>query len=400
MTANIISISPSEPPADPWQWMLETCLPVWADPGIHPEFGGFVECLNHKLQPALTSETRLRVQARQIYAFSHAYGLTGDTRWRDIASNGLEFLIEHGWDRDVGGWIHRLEPNGRTVDRRRDTYDHAFVLFALAHYARWIDIQAVTPWINETLTFLTTEMADPRHGGFMEERREASGILADPSPLPRRQNPHMHLFEALLALFDATGDGHYLAQADQIFDLFERHFRDPLNGSLAEYFDDQWTPLAGHQGSLREPGHHFEWVWLLHQYAKHRPSKRDTAHRHARDLFVFATQYGLTHLPDGSLIARDEVDSKGIALSNTARLWPQTEAIKADLAMAVTGESDGNVAQQIMETLFRYYLDYQGGHWCDQITDEGIGISENVPTSSLYHLMMAITEWHGHEPRR
>ena len=274
MTATV-SITPSRVPASPLGWLFDICLPYWATHGVNRAAGSFVECLDHRGRPQLEHPTRLRVQARQTYVFSHAYHLTKDPRWADLATMGFEFLTRHGWAHgpsSPGGWVHRLTPTGDVLDNRRDAYDHAFVLFALAWYGRAIDPAAVRPWIDRTLGFMDEHMASP-HGGFVEERLtiEDGLSLAPASTLPRRQNPHMHLLEAYLALHDMTHEAGMLKRAGRMIGLFEAHFFDRDTGSLAEFFSENWQLRDGLEGQLREPGHQFEWVWLLDQYT----AKRD-----------------------------------------------------------------------------------------------------------------------------
>ena len=40
------------------------------------------------------------------------------------------------------------------------------------------------------------------------------------------------------------------------------------DGALGEYFEEDWTPLRGPVGSVVEPGHQFEWAWVLGEYAR------------------------------------------------------------------------------------------------------------------------------------
>ena len=65
----------------------------------------------------------------------------------------------------------------------------------------------------------------------------------------------MHLLEAVLALFETTGDKALLASADALVELFRRRFFDSASGSLGEFFTTwQWAP--GPAGTHVEPGHH------------------------------------------------------------------------------------------------------------------------------------------------
>ena len=39
-------------------------------------------------------------------------------------------------------------------------------------------------------------------------------------------------------------------------------------GFLREFFDADWRPAAGEDGRLVEPGHQFEWAWLLARWGR------------------------------------------------------------------------------------------------------------------------------------
>ena len=100
-------------------------------------------------------------------------------------------------------------------------------------------------------------MAAPAGGGFVEE--------LPPNGAVRRQNPHMHLFEGLLALWECSRQERHLARTTQLFDLFAtRFFRNP--GVVGEYFTADLRPADGIVGRIVEPGHHHEWVWLLRRF--------------------------------------------------------------------------------------------------------------------------------------
>lgn len=390
-----IRITPAPAPTDPFGWLVDTCLPFWLVQGVNDTTGGFIERLDNHGQPSPDGYTRIRVQARQIYVFSHAYFLTGDSRWAQAARHGFAFLTRHGWDERLGGWLHVIQPDGTPLDRRRDTYDLAFILFALGWYHRAVDVATSRPWIERSMDFLLREMTHAEHGGFVEERQElpdGSG-LASPSPVPRRQNPHMHLLEAFLVLATSVDHARFLEHANQILALFGQHFFDPATGTLAEFFTEDWRPDP-EQGHIREPGHHFEWVWLLHQHAALSGDNRLLDH--AARLFSFARDHGTRQLGNAR-IAIDQIDSKGRPLGNTARLWPQTEMIKAAL---VNPAASAELADSGLRSLFAHYLDVGTGGWCDQIAAPDrspaastMPLSTHMPASSLYHIMMALTEW-------
>ncbi len=81
-----------------------------------------------------------------------------------------------------------------------------------------------------------------------------------------------------------------------------------------------------------------------------------------------------------------------------ARLWPQTERIKAALIMAKTGGSDwvrSNGATQAVNGvrgLQQYFAVKTPGLWRDKLQTNGSFIEEPAPASSFYHIICAAAD--------
>ena len=154
-----------------------------------------------------------------------------------------------------------------------------------------------------------------------------------------------------------------------------------------EYFKDDWTLALGDVGAIVEPGHMFEWVWLLRQYQK--LTGIDTS-VYADTFFHKALAIGL----DAQGLIYDAVTSDGRILQPTKRLWPLTELIKAGYAQAAVGDALGEVvAERAIQTLFTYYLDVPCvGLYVDKLDANNAVADANAPASTLYHLMVATVE--------
>lgn len=370
-------------------WLTRRALPLWAGPGWDAAHGGFYDHLTlTEPAPVLRDSAgemakRLRVQARQIYVYSHA-GLLGlDPAGAGRAARGVEFMTAHYWH-EAGGWIFSVGADGAPVERRRDLYEQAFALFALAWAHRATGAAGILDWVARTVEFLDTERADTVGGGYWEvepERRHQK------DPPPRQQNPHMHLLEAWLALHEATGETEYLARATDLVGLFEARFVDRETGALAEFFADDWTPAPGAAGDIVEPGHLYEWAWLLARYG--RAAGRDMSAMSA-PLYRFAERHGI----DADGLAFDRVSRAGSVLIDTKRLWVQTEALKASAARyEAAGETaDAARVEVLLDRLFALYLDEATGHWRDRLARDGTCRMDTAPASSFYHVFLALTE--------
>lgn len=363
-------------------WMIEKALPLWRENGVDRQRGGFVESLTLTGAPDYHAVRRLRVQARQIYVFSHAHdlGWDGDGDGAALAAEGFDYLVDRGWRADgEPGWVHRLTPSGKIDDSRRDAYDHAFVLLACAWAYRATGDTQILGVARQTLDYLDEAMG-AENGGWLE---------GAPHQGPRRQNPHMHALEAFLALHEATGDDVWLARARQIFTLFETHFMCADTGRLTEYFEDDWRPANGAHHDRYEPGHHAEWVWLLRRYAE---ASGTGTERQADALYDYAVKRGID--PKNGLLW-DEVSDGGQVRRASQRCWPQTELLKARLARIEAGHNGAardNAEATIDALLDRYLAVSPEGGWMDCFDAKGRPAADAIPASTLYHLMCAFAE--------
>ena len=362
----------SDPATRFTEWMDQVALPVWAGAGLDPGEPGFAEHLTLDGGPAHAPFKRVRVQARQVYVYSHAAQLGRDDGLA-AARRGFEFLAGHG--RLEGGlWARRLGRHGGVQDATVDMYDQAFVLLALAHFARASGEAAPLDLARDTVRGIEAGR-HPGGKGFYNAWPDQPGVA-------RQQNPHMHLLEAALALYEASGDDLFRRLADELLTLFLERFFDPATGTLTEFLDESLSPVAGEAGDHVEPGHHMEWVWLLREHA--RLCQADHAATMAR-LYQFAVEAGTD--PATGLL-RDVVGRDGRVRDAGARLWPQTEAVRGHLVMRRPDRADA-----ALEALTRRFLDpAPAGMWHDHFGPDGALRSDKIPASSLYHLFTAHAE--------
>ena len=203
----------------------------------------------------------------------------------------------------------------------------------------------------------------------------------------REQNPHMHLFEAMLAWFEATGREMFLARAAELYGMMAARFFQPETGILAEYFDGAWNPREGIHGRICEPGHHFEWSWLLRRYAS-------LSGRGDSPIALALKAFGDRHGFDAEGLVVDQLLDDGRVHKPSRRCWPHTEAIKAEAAAAETG--DTTAAARAAQTIDRLLTVFLGrpvtGGWIDHVDAKGAPIVDHMPASTLYHVFLAAAE--------
>ena len=351
------------------RWLKMSALPLWSTLGVAAD-GGFVEALDE--DGAVVGDfRRARVQARQAYVFS----LGSEWGWGE----GYAALVERGLARfettnlrQDGLYRTRVSADGEALDETASLYDQAFVLLATASAAA----AGVDPdRQRRTAARIVASLQVLRlpGGGW----RELAGH-------PFQANAHMHLLEATLAWEAVDPDWPWAALGDEIVALARTRFIDDRGGFLREFFEEDWRPAEREAGRLVEPGHQFEWAWLLTIWGRRRgdPSAEETARR-----LFFCGERGLDAARG---VAVDELDDTLALRSARARLWPQTEWLKAALILAETAEGDERerlicCAGQAMRGLNLYLKPI--GLWRDKLGADGLFEAEPAPSSSLYHLM-------------
>jgi len=353
-------------------WLHTAALPLWWTLGADHETGGFHELLDLEGRP-VPSVRRARVQARQafVYAQAHTLGWRGPAR--EAALHALRYFRTH-YLRSDGLFRGAVDAQGRPSDDTAALYDQAFALLAMASLHALPGASA--EFAEEAQKLLAAIRTSMRHdaGGFRETSSSAF-----------QSNPHMHLLEAALAWSEAGGGEKWETLADEIVALCLARFIDPEEGFLREHFTARWEPALGEIGRLVEPGHQFEWAWLLARWARRRG--KPAAEIAARRLF----EAGARGIDRVRGVAVDAMNEDMTIRSSRARLWPQTERLKAALILAGNGQDSYLAhAQSAAEVLWRYLDVPTRGLWRDKLTPTNRFVEEPSPASSLYHIVGAV----------
>jgi mannose-6-phosphate isomerase len=356
-------------------WLLDSAYPLWSTRGLDLVRGGFHESLTLQGEPT-GAQRRARVQPRQIFAFSKAPRMGWNEGAARVVSHGLTYFLTR-YRRQDGLFRTVVAPDGSPIDDRPVLYDQAFALLAFAAAPAVLGPSFDLPGEGEQLRLAVLSQFHRPGGGF--------NSLASPG-LPLQSNPHMHLLESALAWFQASGLPAWRALADEIGELALRHFIDAQSGGLRENFDDAWAPVQGVAGRIVEPGHQFEWAWMLLNW---NGPWREDARKAARRLIEIGENYGVYN----GVAVNALLDDFSIHEAS-ARLWPQTERLRA-VALAARlfgGAGYWKMTVAAAAGLQRYLKTPLPGVWYDQLLPNGEFVEGPVPAGNLYHIVGAIEE--------
>jgi mannose/cellobiose epimerase-like protein (N-acyl-D-glucosamine 2-epimerase family) len=317
------------------------------------------------------------VQTRQAFVYAMAARLGFDGPWRQAAEHGLSYFVSQ-YLRPDGLYRTKVGPDGASLDDQAHLYDQSFALMSMATLYRAapdrVDLRAA---------------AEALEGNIRKHLSHPAGGFREPGGHPFQANAQMHLLEAALAWSEADSDPRWPKLAEEVVDLALAKFIDPQGGFLREFFDAEWRPAEGDDGRLVEPGHQFEWAWLMQRWVR----RTQSAAARAAALSLFAS--GLKGVDAKRSVAIDELYDDLSVKSARARLWPQTEYIKAALIIAedlppAEAEPYLAAAAQGATGLWRYLETETPGLWWDKLRADGGFEAEPAPASSLYHIVGAI----------
>ena len=298
------------------QRICDLVLPFWADAGFDQQAGAFRERLDFSKGDCRAAPRRAMVQARQIYVYSAAAKDGAFREGGEFAARAMRGLFDRYLDdRDPRtGFAFSIDASGKPQSRFRNSYTHAFILLAIASLYELTGEKALLSAAEATLGFIDRQLVCPNHDGLLDGSPSAESV--------KRQNPVMHLLEALLALHEAAPEGPYLERAQGVLRLFaDRMFHEEA-GALPEVFAADWS-LDPTNAAYFEPGHHFEWIWLL-DWSRRLGGGVDP--RLEDRLWESAQVCGLD--PRGWCYDSIGLDRR--PLSRSTRLWPHTEGVKAE----------------------------------------------------------------------
>jgi mannose-1-phosphate guanylyltransferase/mannose-6-phosphate isomerase len=356
-------------------WLTMAALPLWWCFGADHRRGGFHEGLGSTLTPS-RAPRRSRVQARQVFVYATAGAMGWPGPWIAAVRHGLEAL-EARFVRSDGLFRSTVTVDGDPLDDRAQLYDQAFVLLALAAATRSEadDPAARTAQARALMAAIRGGFAHPAAGFRAEAARET--FLTDPL---------MHLLEAAIAWSELDLDGPWAGVAAEIVALFAEHLFDHAGDRIYEVYDAAWRPLSPAGDDRIEPGHQFEWAWLLDRWA--RMSGDPAADEAARRIY----QTGKRSVDRSTGLVVDALHDDLSVARGTSRLWPQTERLKAALSLETAPIARAREAGAAAIALESYLTPSPAGLWRDAPAGAQGHAAAVSPASSFYHIIGALSE--------
>ncbi len=304
---------------------------------IDEEYGGYINQMRDEGSIFDRMTKHLVGTCRFIYCFSMASLALDEPAYRDAAAHGLRFLQASHRQPDGGfAWVL----HGREIeDGDRHCYGHAFVLLAAAAAAK-AGVDGARELAADVYELLESRFWEPQAQLYVDLIAAGDWSAIDPY---RGQNANMHMCEAMLCAYEATGEGRYLDRAHLLARRICVDLADKADGLVWEHYRTDWTHdwdynkddpqnLFKPYGYL--PGHFTEWSKLLLILERYQPE--DWMLPRARLLFDTALEKSWDHEKGGMHYT---FSPEGEILDRDRYYWVLSETFAAAAALALrTGD--------------------------------------------------------------
>ena len=278
------------------------------------------------------------------------------------ARHGLAYLREVHRNPATGGYAWTIR-NGMVEDATNHCYGVAFVLLAYSTALK-AGIAEARPWMDETWNLLEERFWEAEAGLYRDEAT-ANWVFSN----YRGQNANMHMCEAMLAAFEASGEQRYLERALLLARRMTVEQAALADNLVWEHYDANWNidwdynrddPKHLFRPWGFQPGHQTEWAKLLLILNKHTredwlvPTAQhlfDTAVRNAWDETFGGLAYGFA--PDGTVCDDDKY------------FWVQAESLAAAARLAQR-TSDAHYwtwYERLWAYSWQHFVDHEHGAW-------------------------------------
>lgn len=376
--------------ADRCRDLLESSVIDFYLPGcVDEQHGGFFEVLdeNGSFGP---SEKFLTLQARQTWFFSTL--AVSDIRKKDAlkaAESGYQFLREHFYDSNNGGYFAKTTREGQPSDRRKHVYPNAFVIYAFVEYHRATGLAEPLEKAMELFHTLENNCYDTDNGGYKEFFTDDWQLITDPSqsgyvgtPNTKTYNSHLHLLEAFTPLLLETGNALVRERLSELVQINTLTVKHPDHACNIDGWHLDWKMIDSPRNLRASYGHDVECSWLVLDASRAMGRKDNALRTWAQTICNHAIRFGRDRTNGGFFytgpLGNVSDDRKKV-------WWTQSEVLVAMLTMEnLTGESKyRTIFDETLDFVGKHHIAVSGGWWAEVNEDGSVGPSKS--RTSMWH---------------
>jgi mannobiose 2-epimerase len=336
--------------ADRFRTVLrEHVLDPWFPRSIDVSSGGFLCDFDRTWACCGPNDKFLEFQARHTLTAADASRMFPSERTlRDAALHGFHYLREVMWDREAGGWFHRLDRAGKPLEgETKHVHGMAYAIHACAAVYRTTGQTPAMDLAREAFDWIEQHAHDGDHGGYFGFLTRAGRVIREPSDCPwpsdsdtlgttiglKDLNVHSDLLESLTELYAVWPAPTVAERLNELLEIIRHRFLNPDTGMLDMFLTPDW-------GRIVHPirtGYQFQTTYRL-LLARSVAGNVSAVVQLARQLTDRARERASDRRGGGFVQSLPLATSRGRSESDPRERekhwWVQVEALKAFVALS------------------------------------------------------------------
>lgn len=260
-------------------------LPFWTSRMADEKNGGFLTHFDEKGNDTGEDEKSLIAQTRSLYTLSSAHRAGyGNGKLAEMASRGVDFILDKMWDKENGGFFWMTDRKGNLKIDKKIIYGHSFAIYSLSEYTLATGDKRGIEYAQKVFDLTQKYCVDTMYGGYWEMFHRNWELCGPGSQGGDRKtlDVHMHLMEAFTTLYENTGEEVHRRKLTEIIEiLLNRIIHPQYKTGIPQFYKDWsiapqikfdiiwgWDRFSeeGQKGNATDNtcyGHNAEFAWLL-----------------------------------------------------------------------------------------------------------------------------------------
>ncbi len=373
----------------------EGVLKFWLEHGPDREFGGFLGRIDRQGRKAKPADKSIIQQSRHLWALSMwSARREGSTVVRNQAESIFKFIKDHFYDAQDGQFYYLTTESGKVLNKTKNICAQSFAIYALAEYSQAFNLEEPKQMALAAFRAIDAEAHDSQHGGY----KETGNIGRVRAAATKSSDSNLHLLEALTNLYRVTRDATVKLRLKELVELMTTKLMQP-SGYVHKEFADDWTPVGP---AVVNYGHDLETSWLLVDAVQVAELQGAPHFQAAIKMAEHTARYGYDPLLGGFFL-------KGKPLGQTTEhekvWWVQAEALLGLFRLYQLSGDKTHLARmtKTLDFIENYLVDKDYGEWYWGIAQSGQvsphGTNKGELWKASYHNLRALvfaSDWITH----
>lgn len=395
--------------------LVNELLPFWISRMTDRVNGGFITHFDRNGMDTGEDEKSLIAQTRSVYTLSSAHRAGyGDGKYADLASHGVDFLINRMWDRKYGGFFWMTDRRGNIKIDQKIIYGHSFAIYSLSEYTLATGDPRGIEYAEKVFDLLQKYCTDTMYGGYWEMFHRDWRLCGPGSQGGDRKtlDVHMHLMEAFTSLYECTGQDVHRRKLLEDIDLLTKRLIHPVYKTGIPQFYKDWTIAPqirfdiiwgwdrfsedGQKGNATDNtcyGHNIEFAWLLIHALNILGIDPSDYHELFRIIFDHTITNGIDYEYGGVFV---EGPHSGGVYDREKEFWQQAETLIGllDAVIMFGDEKYWKAYKNVHRFVFDKVVNKGVGEWWPLLTRKGEPIWTHMSHSWKvnYHSVRAMVQ--------